>query len=195
MSTWKLTYTCRILISRNHPVHNKAFKHNKVQMVYTHNTQSKVFNRIKSFSFIMWPSSKQPGFTNMSISKWHVVTWIRHIVKMSFSANITLRRGVIWDLAQSARKNLKSHEAQLVGHHDHVITINIFQVGCFQSSPRSNLLKFIFQENLVSSFLLKSHLSAGWCLRLTPRPPRAECALTQSARKNRALWVFLCALG
>ena len=28
------------------------------------------------------------------------------------SANITLRRGVIWDLAQSARKNLKSHEAQ-----------------------------------------------------------------------------------
>ena len=42
---------------------------------------------------------------------------------------------------------------------------------------------------------LKSHLSAGWCLRLTPRPPQAECALTQSAQKNRALWVFLCALG
>ena len=46
---------------------------------------------------------------------------------------------------------------------------------------------------------LKSHLSAGWCLRLTPRPPRAECALTQSAQKNCALWVkahsALCDLG
>ena len=31
---------------------------------------------------------------------------------------------------------------------------------------------------------LKSHLSAGWCLRLTPWPPRPECALTQSAQKK-----------
>ena len=42
------------------------------------------------------------------------------------SANITLRRGVIWDLAQSARKffqsarkNLKSHEAHHYHHHHH----------------------------------------------------------------------------
>ena len=30
---------------------------------------------------------------------------------------------------------------------------------------------------LVQTSNLKSHLSAAWCLRLTPQPPRTECAL------------------
>ena len=74
-----------------------------------------------------------------------------------FSANITLRRGVIWDLAQSTRNNL----------------------------------------NFPCALKAKSQITplAGWCLRLTPQAPRAECAVTQSAQKKCALWVFLCALG
>ena len=85
-------------------------------------------------------------------------------------ANITLRRGVIWDLAFKAhRKFFKAH-GKIWNH-----------------TRRSRALWKIFRALWKPN--LKSHLSAGWCLRLTPRPPRAECALNQSAQKK------LCALG
>ena len=65
--------------------------------------------------------------------------------------------------------------------------------GCKAENHRVHFQCDYFSDKLNFCALwkpnLKSHLSTGWCLRLTPRPPCAECALTQSAQKKRALWV------